>query len=155
MRAEQMDAFYAYPLAARQEHPTPAAQPQALTPQQPPSQKSDESAHAPQPAEPEAAQRITCCVCLLCGLPGAGKTTLVRQLMESAPADVVAWHVHYDDEIPDPQRANYESSDASWKQARGKLEVRVEDLIKSPEPASDSFARSQQPSGTGQVASLC
>ena len=90
------------------------------------------------------------CLCLMCGIPGCGKSTLSQQLLEGAKDGLCVWHVCYDDHILDPQRAQYNhSNDLSWKQERRGLEERVEAAVQSR--ATDLFQNSMAEPSTVQV----
>lgn len=66
----------------------------------------------------DATERSGVCVAALCGLPGAGKTTLCKALLQTAQHGIQVQHIEYDELMRDHPGTFPKWDDtvaASWK----------------------------------------
>ncbi|XP_061763582.1 L-seryl-tRNA(Sec) kinase [Nerophis ophidion] len=84
--------------------------------------------------ELECVHRPRACLCVLCGLPAAGKSSLSRTLCLSASRS--GWRVavvHYDELIPDQAfHAREPEEQTEWKLHRHAVLQRIEEFLKNP-----------------------
>lgn len=85
-------------------------------------------------AVPQTVLRAPVCLCVLCGLPGAGKSTLTRRILGAA--DENGWRaavVSYDELIPEEAYYTEVEEHTNWKSHRQAVLQCIQQFLERPE----------------------
>ena len=83
----------------------------------------------------DSSTAATVCMCVIAGVPGAGKSTLTELMASRAPPGVQIVSVQYDEFIADPSWAApagpalEANGERSWKEQRGEILRRVRETL--------------------------